>query len=64
MMVIMGTLWSSIKEVKAPFMIDVEHGISLQAMQVNRGSSRGEGQVSWFFLSCGRNLGFLLELRW
>ena len=51
MMVILGTLWSSIKEVKVPFMIDVEHGTSLQALQVNRGSSHGEGHVSWFFSS-------------
>ena len=34
--VFLGTLWSSIKEVKAPFMFDGEHGIALQAMQVNR----------------------------
>ena len=35
-MVFLGALWSSIKEVKAPFVFDGEHGISLQAVQVNR----------------------------
>ena len=62
MTVFLGTLWSSIKEVKTPFVFDVEHGIALQAMKVNRASSRGEGEVSWFFSRCSRNLGFLLEL--
>ena len=38
-------------------MFDGEHGISLQAMQGTRASSRGEGEVSWFFSSCGKNLG-------
>ena len=26
-------------------------------------SSRGEGEVSWFFSSCDGNLGYILELR-
>ena len=26
-------------------------------------SSRGEGEVSWVFLSCGRHVGYILELR-
>ena len=56
------TLWSSIKEVKDPFVFDVEDGIALQAMQVNQASSSGEGYVSWFFSCCGRNLGSPLEL--
>ena len=42
-------------------MFDVEHGIALKAMQVNQASSHGEGEVSWFFSSCGRNLWFLLQ---
>ena len=37
------TLCSSIKEVKDPFVFDVEDGIALQAMQVNHASSSGEG---------------------
>ena len=43
-----------------------EHGLALHAMQGNRASSRGVGQVSVFFSSCGWNLGYVLELqrRW
>ena len=63
MTVFLGTLWISIKEVKAPYLFDVEHGIALQATQVNRASSHSEGEVSWFFSNCGRILGFPLELR-
>ena len=44
-------------------MFDWEHQIVLQAMQGNRASSRGEGEVSCFFSSCGGNLGYMLELR-
>ena len=60
--VFFGILWSSIKEVKAPFLFGVEHGIAMHGMQVNRASSHSEGEVSWFFSSCSRNLGFPLEL--
>ena len=59
----LGFLWNAIKEIKAPFMCDVQHGIALHAVQGNRASSRGEGEVSWFFSSCGGNLGYILELR-
>ena len=44
-------------------MFDWENAIALHAMQGNRASSRGEGEVSWIFSSCGRNLGYILELR-
>ena len=44
-------------------MFDWEHGIALHAMQGNRASSRGDGEVSWVFSSCGRNLGYILESR-
>ena len=44
-------LWSSIKEVKAPFVFDGEHRIAVHAMQWNQASSDGEGEVSWRFLS-------------
>ena len=40
--VFLGTLWSSIKEVKALFVFDAEHGIALNAMQGNRTSSFSE----------------------
>ena len=60
--VFLGTPCFSIKEVKAPFVFDVGHGIALHAMQGNRASSRGEGEVSLFFSCCGGNLGYILEL--
>ena len=44
-------------------MFDWEYGIALPAMQENRASSPGEGDVSWDFSSCGRNLGYVLELQ-
>ena len=44
-------------------MFDWEYGISLPARQGNRASSDGEGDVSCAFSSCGRNLGYILELQ-
>ena len=43
-------------------MFDWENAIALHAMQAIRASSRGEGEVSWVFLSCGRHVGYILEL--
>ena len=34
-------------------MFDWENAIALHAMQGNQASSRGEGEVSWVFSSCG-----------
>ena len=45
-------------------MVDWETTIALETMQGNRASSRREGKVSWVFSSCGRNLGYVLEVRW
>ena len=42
---------------------DWENAIALHAMQGNRAKSRGEMEVSWVFSSCGRHLGYILELR-
>ena len=39
-------------------MFDWENAIALHAMQGNRASSRGEGEVSWVFSSCGRHVGY------
>ena len=47
--VFLGTLWSSIKQIKALYLFDWEQEIALQAMQGNPASSHGEGEVSWFF---------------
>ena len=55
------TLWNSIKEIQDPFLFDGEHRIALHALQGNRDSSLCEGEVSRFFSSCGRNLGYNLE---
>ena len=42
-------------------MFDWENAIALHAMQGNRASSRGEGEVSWVLSSCGRHLGYILD---
>ena len=44
-------------------MFDGEHEIALHAMQGNWASSHDEGEDSWVFSSCSRNLGYILELR-
>ena len=44
-------------------MFDWEHGIALYPMQGNQASSHGKGEVSWVFLSCSRNLEYILELQ-
>ena len=62
MTVLLGTLWSSVKQIEAPYVFDWENAIALDTMQGNRASSRSEGKVSWVFSSCGRNLGYILEL--
>ena len=64
MTVFFGTLWSSVKQIEAPYMFDWEHGIALHAMLGNRASSLGEGEVSWFYLRCGGSLGYIFELWW
>ena len=44
-------------------MFDWEYGIALHPRQGIRVSSLAEGDVSWDFSSCGRNLGYILELQ-
>ena len=44
-------------------MFDWEYGIALHAMQGNRALFPGEGDVSWDFSSCGKNLEYNLELQ-
>ena len=46
---VVGDILSSIKQIEAPYVIDWENAIALHAMQGNRASSRGEGEVSWVF---------------
>ena len=40
-----------------------ENEMALHAMQGNRASSRGEGEVSWVFSIWHRHVGCILELR-
>ena len=63
MTVLLGTLLSSIKQIEAPYVFDLEKAIALDTMQWNRASSRKEGKVSCVFSSCGMNLGYILELQ-
>ena len=60
---VLGILFRSIREIEVPYIFDWEHGSPQHEMQGIRASSRGEGKVSWVFSSCGRNLGYILELR-
>ena len=50
------------KKIEAPYEFDWEYGIALHAMQGNRASFPSEGDVSYDFTSCGRNLGYIREL--
>ena len=59
----LGTLWCSNKHIEVPYMFDGEQEIALHPMQGFRPSSSEEGDVSWDFSSCGRNLGYILELQ-
>ena len=57
----LGTLWSSTKEVKPPFLFDVEHGIALEEMEWNRASSCVEGESYGLPQVVGGNSCFLLS---
>ena len=61
--VFLGNLWCCIKKIEAPYVFDWENGIALHAMQGNRASFPSEGDVSYDFSSCGRNLGYIHELQ-
>ena len=61
--VLLGTLWSSIKQIEVPSVFDWENAISLDTLPGNRFSSRGEGNVSWVFSRCHRNQRYILGLR-
>ena len=60
--VFLGTLWCSIKKIEAPYVFHWEYGIALHAMQGKRASFHSEGDVSYDFSSCSRNLGYIREL--
>ena len=46
---------------RGSYVFDGENTIALHAMQGNRASSHGEGEVSRVFSSYGRHLGYILE---
>ena len=48
---------------KAPSLFDLKQGIALYEMQGYWASSLSEQEVTWFFWSCGGNVGYVLELR-
>ena len=60
--VFLGILFSSIREIKVPYIFEWEHGTPQQEMLGNRASSCGQLEVSWVFSSCGRHLVYILEL--
>ena len=62
--VFQGTLWCSVKKIEAPYVFDWEYGIALPAMQGNRASFPSEGDISYDFSSCSKNLGYIRELQW
>ena len=45
-------------------MFNWQYDIALQEMHGNQASFPSEGYVSWDFSSCGRNVGYILELQW
>ena len=63
MTVLLGTLWISIKQIEAPYVFDWENAIAVDTMQGNRASSRGEWKDPYVFSRCGRNMGYILDLR-
>ena len=60
---VLGILWSSIKQIEAPYIFGWVHGIALHGKQGKWASCSGEGEVSWVFSSCNRNLEYIPELR-
>ena len=51
------------QENRGSLVFDWENGIALHAMQGNRASFPSEGDISYDFSSCGRNLGYIRELQ-
>ena len=47
---LLGTLWSSIKQIESPYLFDWESAIALDTMKGNRASSRREGKSLMGFL--------------
>ena len=60
---VLGTLWCSFKHIEVPYLFDWDHGTALHPMQGIWASSPAEGDVSWDFSSCGKNMGYILKLQ-
>ena len=63
MTVFLGTLWCSIKHIEVPYMFDWEHAIALHPVPGIWTLTPTEGDDSWDFSHCSRNLGYILELQ-
>ena len=48
MTVLLGTLWSSIKQIEAPYVFDWENVIAVDTVQGNQASSRRDGKTHGF----------------
>ena len=57
----LGTLWSSIKQIEAPYVFDWENAIALDTRQGNWASSRGRGKSHGFFLVAAGTWGIFLS---
>ena len=55
-----GEIWSYLSEGYLLVMFDCERRMALEPMLWNRASSHGEGEVSFFFLTFMRNMGYIL----
>ena len=51
------------QHIEAPYVFDWEHRIALHPVQGIRALTPAEGEDSWDFSSCRRNLGYILELQ-
>ena len=60
--VFLGNLWCSIKKIEAPYLFYAEYGFALHEMKGNRASFPSEGDISYDFTSCSKNLGYIREL--
>ena len=59
----LGTLLGPKKQIKAPYMVAGERGISPHAIQGNQASSRGKRVFSLIFSSCDGTVWYILKLR-
>ena len=51
------------QQIDAPYMFVWENAFALHELKGNRASSRGEREVSLVYSSCGRHVGYILELQ-